>query len=88
MLCVKLVGYVYIHFESDRSVKSLLLACTHDFSNGDEYYYKISSKRMRSKEVGFSDLNCKFLQIETIVFNVFKPLWIKKVKKKKVKECV
>ena len=48
---------MYIHFESDRSVKSLLLACTHDFSNGDEYYYKISSKRMRSKEVGFSPLN-------------------------------
>ena len=45
------VGYVYIHFESERSVKSLLLACTHDFSNGGEYYYKISSKRMRSKEV-------------------------------------
>ena len=45
------VGYVYIHFESERSVKSLLLACSHDFTNGGEYYYKISSKRMRCKEV-------------------------------------
>ena len=50
MLCCK-VGYVYIHFESERSVKSLLLSCTHDFSNGGEYYFKISSRRMRSKEV-------------------------------------
>ncbi|ESN98974.1 hypothetical protein HELRODRAFT_66900 [Helobdella robusta] len=45
------VGYVYILFESERSVRSLLQACTHDFSNGGEYYFKISSKRMRSKEV-------------------------------------
>jgi cytoplasmic polyadenylation element-binding protein len=45
------VGYVYIHFECERSVKALLQACTHDFSNGGEYYYKISSRRMRSKEV-------------------------------------
>ncbi|ELT91350.1 hypothetical protein CAPTEDRAFT_118515 [Capitella teleta] len=44
-------GYVYVLFESDKSVKSLLQACTHDFSNGGEYYYKVSSRRMRSKEV-------------------------------------
>ena len=45
------VGYVYILFESERSVRALLQACTHDFTNGGEYYYKISSRRMRSKEV-------------------------------------
>jgi len=49
---------VYIHFESERSVKSLLLACTHDFSSGGEYYYKVSSRRMRSKEV-----RCRLLKL-------------------------
>jgi len=45
-------GYLYITFESEESVKELLTRCTHDFSNGGSfYYYKISSNRMRSKEV-------------------------------------
>ena len=43
-------GYVYLLFDIEKSVRSLLQACTHDFSNGD-YFYKISSRRMRSKEV-------------------------------------
>ncbi|KAK3577374.1 hypothetical protein CHS0354_008471 [Potamilus streckersoni] len=43
-------GYVYLLFESEKAVKALLQDCTHDFSSGD-YYYKISSRRMRSKEV-------------------------------------
>lgn len=44
-------GYVYLLFESEKSVKSLLVNCTHDFSNGGDWYYKISSRRMRCKEV-------------------------------------
>ena len=45
-------GYLYITFESEESVKDLLKRCTHDLSNGGSfYYYKISSNRMRSKEV-------------------------------------
>ncbi|XP_016840823.1 cytoplasmic polyadenylation element-binding protein 1 isoform X1 [Nasonia vitripennis] len=44
-------GYVYIIFESEKQVKSLLACCTHDFSNGGSYYYKISSKRMKGKQV-------------------------------------
>ncbi|CAH1788251.1 unnamed protein product [Owenia fusiformis] len=44
-------GYVYILFDSEKSVKALLQGCTHDFSNGGEYYFKISSRRMRCKEV-------------------------------------
>ncbi|GAB6032006.1 Cytoplasmic polyadenylation element-binding protein 1 [Chamberlinius hualienensis] len=44
-------GYVYILFESEKQVKLLLQACTHDFSNGGNWYFKISSRRMRSKEV-------------------------------------
>ncbi|XP_013408606.1 cytoplasmic polyadenylation element-binding protein 1 isoform X2 [Lingula anatina] len=44
-------GYVYILFENEKAVKALLQSCTHDYSNGGEYYFKISSRRMRSKEV-------------------------------------
>ncbi|UYV60217.1 CPEB1 [Cordylochernes scorpioides] len=44
-------GYVYLIFESEKQVKALLQACTHDFSNGGNYYFKISSRRIRSKEV-------------------------------------
>ncbi|KAL5020336.1 hypothetical protein ScPMuIL_003228 [Solemya velum] len=43
-------GYVYLLFEVEKAVRNLLQDCTHDFSTGD-YYYKISSRRMRSKEV-------------------------------------
>ncbi|XP_078448791.1 cytoplasmic polyadenylation element-binding protein 1-like isoform X2 [Lampetra planeri] len=47
-------GYVYILFESEKSVRALLQACTHDFRSSDgcgDYYYKVSSRRMRCKEV-------------------------------------
>ncbi|XP_075231128.1 polyadenylation element binding protein orb [Lycorma delicatula] len=45
-------GYVYVIFESEKQVKALLAACTHDYANGGNYwYYCISSKRMKSKEV-------------------------------------
>ncbi|XP_058792267.1 translational regulator orb2 isoform X2 [Phymastichus coffea] len=44
-------GYAYIIFESEKQVKNLLANCTHDFSNGGSYYYKISSKRMKGKAV-------------------------------------
>ncbi|XP_035213653.1 cytoplasmic polyadenylation element-binding protein 1-B-like isoform X2 [Stegodyphus dumicola] len=44
-------GYVYIIFEAEKHVKALLQACTHDYSNGGNWYFKISSRRMRSKEV-------------------------------------
>jgi len=41
-------GYVYIVFDQERNVSSLLSQCSQ--SNG-AYYFKISSRRMRSKEV-------------------------------------
>lgn len=44
-------GYAYIIFESEKQVKSLLAHCTHDFTNGSNWYYRISSKRMKGKEV-------------------------------------
>ncbi|KAF2361579.1 RNA recognition motif domain [Trinorchestia longiramus] len=43
-------GYVYILFDNEKQVKSLLSACSQDFSNGGNYYFKISSRRMRQKE--------------------------------------
>jgi len=44
-------GYVYVIFEQEKNVKTLLQQCTHDYSNGGSWYYKISSRRMRAKEV-------------------------------------
>lgn len=44
-------GYVYVIFEQETSVKMLLSNCTHDFTQGGSWYYRISSRRMRSKEV-------------------------------------
>ncbi|XP_011311694.1 cytoplasmic polyadenylation element-binding protein 1 isoform X2 [Fopius arisanus] len=44
-------GYAYIIFESEKQVKALLSCCTQVFSNGGSYYYKISSKRMKGKDV-------------------------------------
>ncbi|XP_066557812.1 cytoplasmic polyadenylation element-binding protein 1a isoform X2 [Amia ocellicauda] len=47
-------GYVYLVFESEKSVRALLQACTQDLLNPDdlsEYYFKMSSRRMRCKDV-------------------------------------
>lgn len=47
-------GYVYLIYESERYVKSLLQACTQDFGSGshpEKYYYQLSSRKMRFKEV-------------------------------------
>jgi len=45
-------GYLYIVFESEASVTALLSQCTHDYSSsGGSWYFRISSRRMRSKEV-------------------------------------
>ena len=48
-------GYVYVIFENEKSVRALLQACKprRDFNSfGGEYYFKLSSRKMRSKEVG------------------------------------
>lgn len=44
-------GYVYIIFESEKNVRALLQACTNDFANSGNWYFKITSKRMKAKEV-------------------------------------
>lgn len=43
-------GYVYLLFESDKSIKSLLHNCTRDVTT-NEWFFRLSSRRMRSKEV-------------------------------------
>ena len=50
-------GYVYLLFESDKSVKSLLLNCTHDVTT-NECFFRLSSRRMRSKEVQVINVFC------------------------------
>ncbi|PIN97783.1 hypothetical protein AB205_0159060, partial [Aquarana catesbeiana] len=54
MCCPNILGYVYLVFESEKSVRALLQACTQDLLNQDglsEHYFKMSSRRMRCKEV-------------------------------------
>ncbi|KAG8230077.1 hypothetical protein J437_LFUL009196 [Ladona fulva] len=43
-------GYVYIVFDSESQVKSLLQACSYYVSQGN-WYFKLSSNRMKSKQV-------------------------------------
>lgn len=55
------IGYVYLVFELEKSVRALLQACSHDPLSPDglsEYYFKMSSRRMRCKEVSE---HCEFL---------------------------
>nr|XP_050844646.1 cytoplasmic polyadenylation element-binding protein 1 isoform X1 [Vespula vulgaris] len=44
-------GYAYIIFDTEKQVRSLLACCTYDVTNGGSWYYRISSKRMKGKEV-------------------------------------
>ncbi|XP_063884399.1 cytoplasmic polyadenylation element-binding protein 1-B-like isoform X2 [Scylla paramamosain] len=44
-------GYIYVIFEDEKQVKALLAACSQDFTFGGNHYYKISSRRIRQKEV-------------------------------------
>ncbi len=42
---------MYLTFDSEKSVKALLQLCSHDPCDGSQYYFKVSSRRMRNKEV-------------------------------------
>ncbi|XP_062327058.1 cytoplasmic polyadenylation element-binding protein 1 isoform X3 [Osmerus eperlanus] len=47
-------GYVYLVFENEKSVRGLLQACSQDLlhpEDNGEYYFKMSSRRMRCKDV-------------------------------------
>lgn len=58
-------GYVYLIFDNEKSVRLLLQSCTSDSTETGEYYYKVSSRRMRNKDVQVipwvqSDSNCVY----------------------------
>lgn len=47
-------GFAYVIYESEYSVKNLVSNCIEDYQNGRdrvEYYFKISTRRVRNKEV-------------------------------------
>ncbi|XP_008547934.1 cytoplasmic polyadenylation element-binding protein 1 isoform X2 [Microplitis demolitor] len=55
-------GFGYIIFESEKEVRALLSCCTQDFKNGARLLYKVSSKRIKGKDVqvipwGLNDSN-------------------------------
>ena len=47
-----IVGCIYFFMQEERDVMDLLSKCGQDYTSRDSYYYKISSRRMRAKEVG------------------------------------
>ncbi|TSK19990.1 Cytoplasmic polyadenylation element-binding protein 1 [Bagarius yarrelli] len=50
-------GYVYLVFECEKSVRGLLQACTQDLLHPEgysEYYFKMSSRRMRCKDASLT----------------------------------
>lgn len=54
---VSVIGYVYLVFECEKSVRALLQACTQDLLHPEgysEYYFKMSSRRMRCKDVSIT----------------------------------
>ena len=36
-------GYVYLTFDSEKSIKSLLMNCTCDIMDASQYYYKVKA---------------------------------------------
>lgn len=63
-------GYVYIIFESEKQVRELLNACTiqdGNDANAGNYYYKISSKRIKAKEVGRNRQHIYFISVKIFV---------------------
>ncbi|KAK6043990.1 hypothetical protein COOONC_18505 [Cooperia oncophora] len=48
---IKVTGYVYIVFETERSVKSLLQDCSQEFGSAGEWYFKLKARRNQSSEI-------------------------------------
>jgi len=44
-------GYLYVIFEHEKQVRALLSQCTHDYSLGGSWYFRLSSRKMRNKDV-------------------------------------
>lgn len=62
----KVTGYVYMIFEHEKSVRSLLQNCSQEFGSAGDWYFKLTARRMRTKEIRqvqvipwiISDSNC------------------------------
>ena len=51
------------NLQDERDVIDLLSKCGQDYTSRDSYYYKISSRRMRAKEVGTKKDSLRLLQL-------------------------
>lgn len=49
----------------DPQVKALLQACTQDVTSGGNWYYRISSRKMKSKEVNLKSCNTVYIMAST-----------------------
>ncbi|KHJ75454.1 hypothetical protein OESDEN_24930, partial [Oesophagostomum dentatum] len=47
----KVTGYVYMVFETEKSVKSLLQDCSQEFGSAGEWYFKLKARRNQSNEI-------------------------------------
>uniref|UniRef100_A0A1I8IV44 RRM domain-containing protein n=1 Tax=Macrostomum lignano TaxID=282301 RepID=A0A1I8IV44_9PLAT len=61
-------GYCYLIFDQELSVRNLLKQCTRDATNIGEYYFKISSSKMKAKEVQFTKQGSHRLDAKRTVF--------------------
>ncbi|KAK6727252.1 hypothetical protein RB195_005142 [Necator americanus] len=49
--CKEVTGYVYMVFETEKSVRSLLQDCSQEFGSAGEWYFKIKARRNQSFEI-------------------------------------
>lgn len=47
----KVTGYVYIIFEQERSVRSLLHDCSQEYGSAGEWYFKLQARRYKTTEI-------------------------------------
>ncbi|EPB74109.1 hypothetical protein ANCCEY_06780 [Ancylostoma ceylanicum] len=47
----KVTGYVYMVFETERSVRSLLQDCSQEFGSAGEWYFKLKARRNQTSEI-------------------------------------
>lgn len=47
----KVSGYVYMIFEQDKSVRAVLANCSQEFGSGGDWYFKLTARRLRTKEI-------------------------------------
>jgi cytoplasmic polyadenylation element-binding protein len=56
----KVTGYVYIIFDQEKSVRALLGDCSQEFGSGGEWYFKLTARRIRTKEIRQVGVCCTY----------------------------